>query len=499
MMSLSPEISTAAGLVCGRWEKTVAVLRGIPYAQPPIGPRRFRAPVPVLPWDGVRDALEFSPSVPQGDCVMSSEDGDWLTLNVWSPDLGAARVPVMVWIHGGAYLEGTSGNPHTEGATLAANGVVVVSMNYRVGVEGFACIAGAPDNRGILDQVAALRWVQENIAAFGGDPGNVTVFGQSAGAGSIAALLCMPMAAGLFRRAITQSVPGTFFSPELGAAISGTIAAELGLQATVDDLSPIPPRTLIRAMGEVIRTMPDFVDPWGPMALTPTPFSPVVDGDTLPYAPWQALADGAARGVDLLVGHTRDEYRLFMPRPGSHVTDEQLSSALDLLAPASDAGLSYRGAFPEAGRDELYELVNSDWLFRIPSLHLAEAQHAGGGRAWMYELSWAFNLAQGASHSLDVLLVFGTLTDDEIRKQPTAIPSAMDEAPRVARQMRTDWLNFAAKGDPGWSTHEPARRATRVYATDPIVRPYPEERSRLIWQAHRFDTQELLSRKDSPR
>ncbi|MFD0366293.1 carboxylesterase family protein [Nocardia sp. GCM10030253] len=145
--------------------------------------------------------------------------------NVWSPDLGPAGLPVMVWIHGGKYLEGTSSNPHHDGATLAGAGVVTVSMNYRTGAEGFAHIAGAPNNRGILDQAAALQWVQDNVAAFGGDPGKVTVFGQSAGAGCIAALLTMPLAAGLFRRAIAQSVPGTYFSTKLAAAISATIAA----------------------------------------------------------------------------------------------------------------------------------------------------------------------------------------------------------------------------------------------------------------------------------
>jgi len=283
----------------------------------------------------------------------------------------------MMWIHGGKYLEGGSGNPHSDGATLAQSGVVVVSVNYRVGVEGFAHIAGAPDNRGILDQVAALRWVQDNIAAFGGDPGRVIVFGQSAGAGCIAALLAMPMAAGLFRRAIAQSAPGTYFSPRLAAAISATIAAELGARATVDELARLPPRALTDATDAVIQKMPEFVDSWGPMALTPTPFSPVVDGVLLPDAPWRALAGGAARDIDLLAGHTRNEYSLFTARPGSEVTDEQVSATLQRLAPAANGRVGYRDAYPEATPGELDELVNSDWLFRMPSLHLAHAQHAG--------------------------------------------------------------------------------------------------------------------------
>jgi para-nitrobenzyl esterase len=264
-LGAEPEVVTTAGVVRGQSEGAIAVFRGIPYAQPPVGPLRFRAPVPVHRWDGVRDARHFGPPAPQAThtgSVMSSVSGsvadgsvDCLTLNVWSPDIGASRLPVMVWIHGSRYLEGTAANPHYDGAAFAAAGVVVGSMNYRVGAEGFAHIDGVPDNRGILDQLAALRWVQHNIAAFGGDPGNVTVFGQSAGAGCIASQLVMPLAAGLFHRAIAQSLPGTYFSARMAAAISGTIAAELGLRATVNELSRIPPRALVDATEAVARKL----------------------------------------------------------------------------------------------------------------------------------------------------------------------------------------------------------------------------------------------------
>jgi len=199
-MSTDPEVRTVAGTVRGASHGRVAVFRGIPFAQPPVDALRFRSPVPALPWSGVRDAFTFGPPVPQQASPPDASD-DWLTLNVWSPDIGAGGLPVLVWIHGGAFLFGSSANPNQDGATLAAAGAVVVSLNYRMGVEGFAHLAGAPGNRGILDQILALRWVQENVAAFGGDPGNVTVFGQSAGGSSVAALLAMPAAAGLFRRA----------------------------------------------------------------------------------------------------------------------------------------------------------------------------------------------------------------------------------------------------------------------------------------------------------
>ena len=494
------DIRTVAGVVRGRWESGVAVFRGIPYAEPPFGLRRFAAPVPVMPWGGVREAITFGPPVPQAGhsgAVMSSVSGtaadgsgDCLTLNVWSPVLGAAGLPVLVWIHGGRYLQGSSANPHHDGAMLAARGVVVVSMNYRVGAEGFAHIHGAPDNRGILDQVAALRSVQDNIAAFGGEPNTVTVFGQSAGAGSVAALLAMPMATGLFRRAIAQSVPGTFFSPDLASAVSEAIAAELGARPDAHELARISPHALIEATESVLQKMPEFVKAWGPMALTPTPFSPIVDGEIIVEVPWRALATGAARDIELLVGHTRDEYSLFNPYRGVEMPEEQVSARLDQLAPAI-RGDAYRTEYPDANASQRYEILNSDWLFRMPTLQLADAQHSGGGRAWMYELCWSFNRDEGASHSLDLLLVFGTLSIEDVRIHASALPNTAEELRRVSDRMRNDWVRFATSGDPGWPRYHPDTRTTRVYASELLTGPYPEEGSRRIWREHDFGILDL--------
>lgn len=488
---------TSAGTVRGRWEGAVAAFRGIPYAEPPVAQLRFAAPVPAQQWDGIRKAVEFGPSVPQAGhtgAVMSSvsgviEDGseDCLTLNVWSPDLGGARMPVMVWIQGGTYLENHTRNPHYDGAVLAGCGVVVVSMNYRVGADGFARITGAPDNRGILDQIEALRWVRENIGAFGGDPGNVTVFGQSAGAACIAALLVMPKAAGLFRRAICQSMPGTYFSDRLARAISSTIAARLGVHPTVDDLSRFPHRALTDATTAVIRSMPELVEAWGPMALTPTPFSPIVDGEILPSAPWHALAGGAARDVELLIGHTRDEYRLYTTQPGGRPSPARIAEVFTYLAPCGDDA-AYRKAYPHATPLQRYEYLNADWLFRMPSLHLADAAHAGGAQVWCYELTWSFNSEQGASHCLDFLLIFGTLGLEEAGAHRSAHPDAALEITGVGGRMRGDWVNFAADGSPGWAPYDPRNRSTRVYDAQATTQSYPEEASRRIWSAHRFGT-----------
>jgi para-nitrobenzyl esterase len=500
-----PEARASAGTLRGSWEAGVAVFRGIPFARSPVGALRFAAPRPAPGWDGAREAVSFGPPPPQAaafgmDALAREAAGDdWLTINVWSPEPGPdAGLPVMVWIHGGAYTIGMSGLPEYDGGRLARDGgVVLVTFNYRVGVEGFAQIEGAPANRGLLDQIAALEWVRDNIRAFGGDPGRVTVFGESAGGGSVAALLAMPRAAGLFGRAVAQSVPGTFFSPELAADIASSCAAELGLRPTVADLSTVAPARLSAAGDAVGATMARWAQRWGQVACRSIPFSPVVDADTLPVTPWQALADGAGRDIELLVGHTRDEQRLFTALEGllGQVTQEQAQAALDIFAPGPDGARRYREGFPAAGPDELYEMVNSDWLFRMPSLHLAEAQIAAGGRAHVYELTWpapGMGGVLGACHGLDVPLVFGNLD----RGQPAMLigEGPGPQAQALSARMRSAWTAFAAHGDPGWIAYDVEQRLVQLFDARPTVAAYPEETSRLIWQDHTFPVLPLIGR-----
>ncbi|MFI6686953.1 carboxylesterase/lipase family protein [Streptomyces sp. NPDC050485] len=499
-----PEVRTAAGVLRGSREAGVAVFRGIPFAEPPVGPLRLAAPRPAGGWDGVRPAVSYGPPPPQGghfgmDALARDAAGDdWLTVNVWSPDpVPGAGLPVMVWIQGGAYTIGMSGLPEYDGGTLAreGGGVVVVTFNYRVGLDGFGQIEGAPANRGLLDQIAALEWVRDNIRAFGGDPDRVTVFGQSAGAGSVAALLAMPRAAGLFCRAVAQSVQGTFFSPELAAHIATACAAELGLRPTVADLAAVDPARLSAAGDAVGAKSVQWAQRWGRPAHRSIPFSPVVDGDALPVTPWQALADGARRDVELLVGHTRDEQRLLTALDGllGQVTAEQAAAALDVFAPGPDGARRYRDGFPAVGPDELYELVHSDWLFRMPSLHLAEAQTAGGGRTHVYELTWpapGMGGALGACHGLDVPLVFGNL--DRGRTALLIGDGPSPEAEALSTRMRAAWTAFAADGDPGWPAYDTERRLVRLFGTRSAVTAYPEHTSRLIWRDHTFPALPLL-------
>jgi para-nitrobenzyl esterase len=494
-----PVVRTGGGLVRGRTGGGVAVFRGIPFAQPPVGDLRFAAPRRAQPWDGVREAAVFGPPPPQSEPGLNpsppagSRPGagpdDWLTVNVFSPDLGAAGLPVMVWIYGGGYRSGAASNPGYDGTLLAQRDVVVVTFNYRVGVEGYAYLPGVPANRGLLDQIEALRWVRENIAAFGGDPDRVTVFGESAGAGAIAALLVMPAAVGLFRRAIAQSVVGTFFSPALAADVTAAIAAEAGIPATAEAFAAADPARL--AAGSTVVRPADHRDRWGRVAYTGTPFSPVVDGEVLPAAPWRALAMGTGRGIDLITGHNRDEFRLSMQLAGirGRVSAETAADALRALAPGDDGEAAYRKAYPDADAETLYELVHSDWLFRMPSLHLAQAHAAAGGRTFLYEVSYPAPVGGvGACHAIDVPLVFGVYRG--IGRMLFG-PEPPASAVRLGDLMRSQWAAFATDGDPGWPPYAPGRRTTRIFADPPDVTPYPERASLHIWDQHRFGVLEL--------
>src|SRR4051812_6753171 len=274
-------VRTVAGAVRGRREDGLTVFRGIPFAEPPVAEARFQAPRPVRAWEGTREAYAFGPPPPQESAFQGREmaldvpeGDDWLTVNVWTPDADpAARRPVMVWVYGGAYKLGHAGMPGYDAQHIARDGdLVVVTLNYRVGIEGFARIEGAPANRGLLDQVAALEWVRDNITAFGGDPAQVTVFGESAGAGSVAALLAMPAARGLFGRAVAQSVPGTYFSAELAQDIAVEIGKEAGLAPTAAALSAVDPPELPSAGERLSLRMREYDDRWGQAAPTVTPF-----------------------------------------------------------------------------------------------------------------------------------------------------------------------------------------------------------------------------------
>jgi para-nitrobenzyl esterase len=488
-MPEQPSVRTAEGVIEGRWRRGNAVFRGIPYARPPVGVLRFAAPAPPRRWEGTRQAVEFGPAVPQSGPVAADppQGTDWLTLNVCTPDPGAAHLPVLVWIPGGGYMAADSSDPQYDPAALAAAGLVVVSINYRVGAEGFALLDGAPPNRGFLDQIAALHWVRHNIAAFGGDPDQVTVAGQSAGAGSIAALLTMEPVRGLFRRAITHSVPGLHCTPALAAQVAAALAERLAVAPTAAALSDIDPWRLADEVTSLSADLHEYREKWGRIAAAGVALCPVVDGELLPETPWLALTSGRTSGIDLLVGHTRDEFRLFSVITGKlgTFTDQDARTALDLLAPAPHGADAYHAAHPHATAEELVEAVYSDAVFRMPSQQLAEANEAAGGTSFLFELhltSPAHGGILGACHSLDVPLAFGTLDSPTGRQlhgdQPTP------EAVAVSRELQQAWIRFVTTGHPGWDAYRPDRQLTRVLDAESTTVPYPEQTSRRIWAGH---------------
>jgi para-nitrobenzyl esterase len=463
---MHPVVKTMAGEVRGRADDGVARFLGVPYAAAPFGPNRFRAPAPAPSWDGVRDALVPGPTAPKPgypapfDALLPEVDvagEECLNLSVWAPASGGPGLPVMVWIHGGAFINGSSAIPVYDGSTFARDGVVLVAINYRLGAEGFLHLPDATPNRGMLDQVAALRWVQDNIAAFGGDPGHVTVFGESAGAMSVGTLLAMPAAQGLFRRAVLQSgACHHVLTAATASKVAGYVGEQLGVPVGLAEMAGIAPERFVeaqRALSAQAATQPDPAR-WGEITANAMIFEPVVDGEVLPQRPIDAVAAGASADVDILVGANRDEHRLFLAPVGGidNVTDPVLAAITAAYRLPADAVDRYRSVRAGSAGDVLADVM-SDWFFRIPAIRLAEAHP----RTHVYEFDWtspALGGQLGSCHALEIGFVFDTL--------PASAALVGDAAPReLADAMHRAWVAFATTGDPGWEVYGPQRRVRR--------------------------------------
>jgi para-nitrobenzyl esterase len=456
---MEPTVITRYGKVRGQVRDGVASFLGIPYAASPTGPLRFRPPARPAAWEGVREANRLGPTPPKPeyaapfDKLLPEPDiagDDWLTVNVWTP--GGAGLPVMVWIHGGAFSNGNSAIPSYDGHAFARDGVVMVSLNYRLGIDGFAMLPDVPANRGLLDQIAALEWVRDNIAAFGGDPGNVTIFGESAGAMSVTTLLSLPRAQGLFAKAITQSgAAQAAADPADAALVASELGLALGREATAASLAEVGLPELIQAQIAVRDALVAQPDPgrFGATIVSSSmAFIPVIDGDLIPVHPLTAIASGAGSGVPLLTGTTTDEYRLFLVPTGiaAMITEEALASLLPVLGIGSAVADLYRANRPGASPGDLFAALLTDRFFRLPALAVAGARAPGPAPTYVYEFAWASPVdGLGACHSLEIPFVFDNLSAEGAEPALGAAPPAA-----LADRMHEAWLAFARDGDPGW-------------------------------------------------
>ncbi|MGN2635839.1 carboxylesterase/lipase family protein [Nocardia takedensis] len=495
-MVATTEITTADGVVRGSRGRRVLRWRSLPYAAAPVGDLRFRAPQPVRPWTGVREATAFRYASMQhrsgariGPREFQPTSEDCLTLNVTAPAQAASTPrPVLVFIHGGGYLMGTSALRLYSGSRLAVRGdAIVVSLNYRLGAFGYVDFSefGTPDrpfesNLGLRDQVAALRWVRENIAAFGGDPDNVTVFGESAGANAVLSLLATPAAEGLFHRAIAQSPPADWIlSAEEARIFARRCVEKLGASAdnaadTLSDASANDIRKAVtRTIGAVLRERPGLF-----------PAVPVVDGDFLPRAPLEAMAEGTAHRIPLIIGTCRDEGALFARFADQLPTrPERLHKALAEYGPEVEARV--HAAYPGFPGAKAAIRAGGDYIFWRPSV-IAMNGHSRHAPTYAYRYDFApraLHLAGvGATHATDLIPVFGA-GESPLGRAITAAGGARGLA-AVTRQFQDNWLEFARTGTPlpSWPAYTEARRTTLIIDSPTRLENDPDRTARLVWQ-----------------
>ncbi|CAM4152613.1 carboxylesterase family protein [Nocardia ninae] len=462
-------VALPQGKVRGNATGSVSAFLGIPYAAAPLGAALFQVPGPAPSWDGERDATRFGPTAPQlGYAEPLSSilhnpiiDGpEFLNLNVWTPDPTASGLPVMVWIHGGAFRVGSSAVSVYDGHAFARDGVVLVSINYRLGAIGFAAIDGSPANRGLLDQIAALQWVRDNIASFGGDPERVTIFGESAGAMSVATLIASPLATGLFQRAVIQSGNGTIASTlEDGHLVAADFVERL---STAPEDAGIP--VLLDAERNLVL---DFMFQqlprrWGESSIAAglgmMAFVPTIDGHSLTQLPLDAIAGGAAHDIPLIVGSTTDEFRLYTAPAGLTATLTPELLAKTLAARGLDPAIAdiYAANRPDASPGDLLSAILTDWAFRLPAVRLAEA----AATAHVYEFAWpTSHLDLRACHALEIAFVFDTLT-----AEGTPMLVGADVPPQtLASEMHHIWVDFAHGRTPCWAPYDASTRTVMTF------------------------------------
>lgn len=492
-------VETEAGQLQGRLQDGVSAFRGVPFGQPTGGANRFRAPQPVVPWTGVRDAFELGhPSIQNNpdfevwlDPMEPSED--CLALNIWAPD-GARGLPVMIWIHGGAYTFGSGGAPLYDGGNLARDGeVVVVSINHRLQAFGFTDLSAFgpafadAGNAGLLDVEAAVAWVKRNIAAFGGDPGNITLFGQSGGGAKISMLMAMPSARGLFQKAIVQS--GSVFrvrTPDEAAAQTERLFHHLGIRlGDIAALQALPAEVLSQGGNDVIAEAVDV----GNSVLA---YAPTADGRILVADPWARVAPATAARIPLIVGVNRDETVIYMTdvsSSGDEALIDMIIATTTTRTPGRDEVAAvlpaYRASMPGATAAELIVQISTDIGFWRGAVHQADLHAQGGSPVFVYRCDWRTPCfgARWAPHSIEIPFimghpVYGPAWDGTDTEADRAADDPGNARLRVGLQMQRAWVNFARTGNPSsdgltWPAYDPATRSTMIFDHQTRVEPDP--------------------------
>lgn len=477
----SRTVSTSAGEVQGTVSHGVEHYLGIPYASAPTGALRFALPAPMTPWEGVRDATELGPTAPQNPYAGAMarilptviiEGDDCLNLNIAAPaERGERLLPVMVWFHGGSLQHGSNALAGYRGGSFARDGVVYVAPNYRLGAEGFSVLEGAPLNLGLADQLAALRWVQAEIAAFGGDPERVTVFGQSAGGNTVAALLAHPQAPALFSRAIIQSGPLTARPAKKAGRITAKIARDLKISATRDDFARTTTADLLAAQARVTA---------GSTPITGGPgYTLALDPELIPENPFDALTSGAGAEIPLLIGTTTDEARLWLVPSGlvMKLKGVHLALARRKAGISAAAVMLFKRNRPHSITGEILGALATDKVLRVPVNQLADARLAGPAPTFVYEFAWQSPVEYlRAAHAVELGFVFDDLSS------PDSLGLAGPTAPQaLATDMHRAWVDFAVAGSPGWQAWT-AQRPVKTFdgESNPVVfAPRDDERAEL--------------------
>jgi len=484
------------GRIQGYIEQGIKIFKGIPYSSPPVGNLRFKPPIPPKQWNDVRSTTEFSPICPQPPSekeLFEQDEANSLTLNIWTPELDSEKRPVMFWIHGGGFEGGSSASESYDGLPLSLRGnIVIVTINYRLGALGYLYIPGKTANVGQLDQIAALRWVHENIQLFGGDPNNVTIFGESAGGTAVITLLAMPDAKGLFHRAIAQSAYS--FNKTYHKEGSDKFSSMLKINpGDIHSLQKVP-------IDEIKKTQSSFMveaksKGWD------NPFSPVVDGKTILEKPLNALQNGIAKDIPLLIGTNQDEMKFFEQKLAPNISEMSSEKLLEKIKDyLNDEKLANKlintyikereGILPNEPLDIIGDF-QTDYYFRILSIRVAEAQSRHQKNTYMYLFTWSspwMDGKLGSCHALEISFVFGTLDkpgmDIFCGKGP--------EVETLGEKMMDTWIAFAHSGDPNnknipeWLSYDSVNRSTMILDKEVKIVNDPFGKEREEWEQFNF-------------